>query len=115
MERHIIETQLSRLGVDLDTAVEEFARLEEISVDSEGDFRIAYAKAFANGTGSVEDRKQQAILACDTEWRVWGKAKTVVIRQKEHVKALHARIEVGRTLASNVRAEASLAKTGITP
>jgi hypothetical protein len=115
MEPRVISSQLSRLGIDLDGAVDLLCSLEEIAVDAEGDYRSAHARAFLGGTGSIEDRKQQAVLAADGHLRVWGKAKAAVTRQKEHIKALHARIDVGRTLASTVRAEVSLARSGLTP
>lgn len=115
MERHVIETQLSQLGVELDRAVTQLCELEETSVDVEADYKATYGKAFLSGSGSIEDRKQQAVLASDDLLRMSGKAKAAVQRQKEHIKALHARIDVGRTLASNVRTEASLTRTGLTP
>jgi hypothetical protein len=108
-----IATQLGKLGIDLDTAVKTLSELEETAVDVEGDFKVAFAKAFRNGQGSVEDRKQQAVEDCDQLWRMWGKAASAVRIQKEHVKALHARIDVGRTLASTVRAELSLVHAGV--
>jgi hypothetical protein len=115
MEPRVISGQLSKLGIDLDGAVDKLCELEEMSVDAEGDYRVAHAKAFLGGVGSIEDRKQQAVLAADDLFRIWGKAKAAVTRQKEHIKALHARIDVGRTLASTLRAEVSLARSGITP
>lgn len=113
MDAIVIARQLGELGVELDKAVKSLAEFEETAVDAEGDFKVAYAKAFRNGKGSVEDRKQQAFEDCDELWRVWGKAAAAVRIQKEHVRALHARIDVGRTLASNVRAEISLAQSGV--
>lgn len=110
-----IARQLSTLGRDIDEAVKQLGDFELAAVDAEGDFRAKFAKAFRSAPGSVEDRKQAAIEECDVEWRTWGIAAAVVRRQREHLKALHARIDVGRTLASNVRAEVSLARSGVTP
>lgn len=115
MHPTVIASQLGALGVDLDKAVAELGRLEELAVGAEGDYKVKFAKTFREGTGSVEDRKQDAVIACDAEWRTWSKAASVVHMQKEHIKALHARIDVGRTLASTARAEASLAGSGVTP
>lgn len=115
MNPHVIAEQIVRLGLDLDIAVDRLCELEEMSVDAEGEYRTTFAKTFLAGVRSIEDRKQQAVLDADDCFRTWGKAKAAVLRQKEHVKALHARIEVGRTLASNVRAEISLGRIGVTP
>jgi hypothetical protein len=113
MDPQTIAHQLGELGRELDQAVRSLAELEESAVDDEGNFKVAFARAFREGTGSVEDRKQQAIEECDQLWRIWGKAAAAVRMQKEHVKALHARIDVGRTLASTVRAELSLVHAGV--
>lgn len=113
MDPQTIAHQLGELGRELDKAVRELAEFEETGVDAEGDYKAAFARAFREGTGSVEDRKQQAIEDCDQLWRIWGKAAAAVRMQKEHVKALHARIDVGRTLASTIRAELSLVHSGV--
>lgn len=105
--------QLGQLSRDLDEAVRRLGELEEIAVDAEGDFKVAFSKAFRAAEGSVEDRKQIATAQTDTEWRVYGKAAAAVRLQKEQVKALHARIDVGRTIQSTARAEMALA--GLTP
>lgn len=111
----LIAEQLGQLGVDLDKAVKHMGELEDIAVDSEGDFKAKYSKVFRESAGSIKDREQIAFTECETEWRIWGKAAAAVRLQKEHIRALHARIDVGRTLASNVRAEVGLARTGIHP
>jgi ribosomal protein L21E len=115
MDQVTIVRQLGQLAVDLDRAVTEMGRLEEIAVNAEGDFKVAFSRAFRGGTGSVEDRKQQAIELTDDLWRTWGKAAAAVRLQKEHIKALHARIDVGRTLQSTARAEMALAGQTGTP
>jgi hypothetical protein len=116
VERHVIEAQLTQLSkTDLDNAVELLAELEEKATNAEADYRIAYGRAYLDGTGSVETRKQLAFLAAEGEFRLWGKAKAAVVRQKESLKALHARVEVGRTLASSARTEAALIRAGVTP
>lgn len=113
MDAIVIARQLGELGVELDKAVRSLAELEDVAVDAEGDFKVANSKAFRGCTGSIEDRKQQAFEETAELWRVWGKAAAAVRIQKEHVKALHARIDVGRTLASTVRAELSLVQSGV--
>jgi hypothetical protein len=112
---HQIADHLGGLGVELDKAVKAMGEYEVVAVDAEGDFKVKYARVFREAAGSVEDRKQIAILDCDAEWRIWGKAAGLVRLQREHIRALHARIDVGRTLASTVRAEVSLARSGVTP
>ncbi|MEV0584045.1 hypothetical protein [Nonomuraea sp. NPDC050310] len=107
-----IVRQLGTLSRDLDLAVAKLGELEEIAVDAEGDFKVAFAGVFHEASGSVEDRKQVAITQTDHLWRVWAKAAAAVRLQKEHIKALHARIDVGRTMQSTARAEIALAGVG---
>ena len=108
-------TQLGTLGRDLGKEISSLGRMEEIAVDAEGDFHTAYSKVFRNAQGSVEDRKQAAIAETDSLWRVWGKAAAAVRLQRESLKALHARIEIGRTMVSREKALVSLAGRDGTP
>ncbi|MBG0828501.1 hypothetical protein HS041_12055 [Planomonospora sp. ID67723] len=104
-----IVKQLGQLSRDLDDAVNKLADLEFIAVEAEGDYKVAFAAVFKSAVGSVEDRKQIATAETDALWRVHGKAAAAVRLQKEHIKALHARIDVGRTIQSTARAEMQLA------
>lgn len=115
MDPVVIARQLGALGVDLDEAVRKMGDLETAAVAAEGEYKAKFSRIFRDASGSVEDRKQVAVFECDAEWRMWGLAAAAVRLQKEHIRALHARIDVGRTLASNVRAEVSLARSGVTP
>lgn len=101
--------QLAQLGRDLDVEVGRYGDLELLAVDAEGDFRKAYAEKHAAAEGNLEDRKQAAVAATDAEWRTWGKALAAVKRQRESLRALHARIDIGRTMASREKALAELA------
>lgn len=110
-----IVNQLGTLSAALDTAVQKLGEFEETAIDAEGDYKLKFAKAFRAASGSVEDRKQQATIECDQEWRTWGKAASLVRVQKESLKALHSRIDVGRTMQATARAEIGLAGLGGTP
>lgn len=101
--------QLGQLSRDLDDGVNKMADLEFIAVEAEGDFKVAFAHAFKDAVGSIEDRKQLALIETDQLWRIHGKAAAAVRLQKEHLRALHARIDVGRTIQSTARAEMQLA------
>jgi len=107
-----IVKQLGQLSRDLDDAVRRLGELEEIAVDAEADYKVAFSRAFREASGSVEDRKQIAAAQTDHEFRVYGKAAAAVRLQREAIKALHARIDVGRTLQSTARAELALLQAG---
>jgi hypothetical protein len=107
--------QLGQLGRDLDTEVGRYGQLEETAVEAEGDYRRAYAQEYQAAEGTLEDRKQAAINATDELWRTWGMAIAAVRRQRESLRALHARIDIGRTMASREKALAELAGRDGTP
>lgn len=108
-------SQLGQLGRDLGQAIKQLGVLEDLAVDAEGDYKTAYSKVFRNAPGAVEDRKQAAIAETDALWRTWGKAAAAVRLQRESLKALHARIEIGRTMVSREKALVSLAGSGGAP
>lgn len=104
-----IVKQLGQLGLDLSAEIGRLGDYESAAVEAEGEFRKAYAEAYRDASGTLEDRKQQAILKTAKPWREWGLAAAVVRRQRESLKALHARIDIGRTMASREKALAALA------
>lgn len=101
--------QLGQLGRALDEEISALSKLEVAAVEAEGAYKAEFARQFRDATGPVEDRKQAAIAATDTQWRTWGKAVAAVRIQRESLKALHARIDIGRTMASREKALAALA------
>ena len=108
-----IVKQLRQLSLDLDDAVDRLCELEEIAVDAEADYKKRSAEAFKAASGTVEDRKQEAVIVADELYRISGKAAAAVRRQKESLKALHARIDVGRTIQSTARSEIALINAGV--
>lgn len=108
-----IVKQLTQLSRDLDEAVDRLCELEELAVDCEADYKKAFAEAFLNGAGAVEHRKQWAVIQTDDLYRISGKAQAAVRRQVQHLRALHARIEVGRGLQSTARSEIALVNAGV--
>ena len=115
LDGDLVIQQLAQLGRDLDAAIKRLGALEEVAVDTEGEYRVSFSRIFRNAQGSVEDRKQAAIAETDQEWRLWGKAVAAVRLQRESLKALHARIDIGRTMASRDKALVSLSgRTGET-
>lgn len=115
VDGEVVIQQLGQLGRDLGEEITKLGELEEKAVDAEGAYRTAYASEHQQASGSVEDRKQAAIAATDDLWRTWGKAIAAVRIQRESLKALHARIDIGRTMASREKALAALAGSDGTP
>lgn len=115
LDGDVVIQQLAQLGRDLEGAIRALGELEELAVDAEGDYKSAFSREFRDALGSIEDRKQAAQAQTDALWRTWGKAAAAVRMQRESLKALHARIDIGRTMASRDKALVSLAgRTGET-
>jgi outer membrane protein TolC len=103
---------LANLARELAPAVNKLRELDETRVQAEADFKSAFARAFREASGSVEDRKQQAWLEADKLWRIWSLAESAVKMQQAHIKALHARVDVGRSIFSAQRAEMAFVSAG---
>ncbi|WP_435109767.1 hypothetical protein [Nocardiopsis synnemataformans] len=106
--------QLGRLSHELDLGNAKLAELDELRIEAEGDYRFAYSKAYEKATGNMESRKQQAVQECDGMWRTWQRAESAVKLQQRNLKALYARIDVGRSIFSVQKAELTLANSGMT-
>jgi hypothetical protein len=95
--------------------VNHLAELEEASITAEGAYKGAYARSYASGDGSIEDRKQAAVAETLTLWTAWQHAAAAVRLQRESIKALTERIGIGRTIHSTARTEMQLAGVGDGP
>ena len=125
-EAEVLARQLAALGRDLDAEVAVLGVLEETSADMEGEFRRlkgAYDdcvdQAFLSAEGSVDARKAVARLACTASRTAmyeanmeWDKARGRVFMQQANLRALHDRIDIGRSLLARERALISIAGTG---
>ena len=95
--------QLQTISRDLDNAIRDLSRLEQESATAESDYRVTKAKAFMRSSGSVQAREYQAVI--DSEIQLINRDKTAALVriQREHIRALHARIDVGRTIVATER------------
>lgn len=122
MDGDVLAKQLGELGRQLDEATEELARLDVIATDAAikaADAKEIYedhlAEAFLALSGSVEVRKAEA-RTCTGSYRLdvrassaaWERAKADVRNQQCMIRALTARIEIGRSLLSREKALAVL-------
>jgi len=94
---------LQSISRDLDKAIDDLKTLELAAENAEAAYRVAKAKAFLSAEGPVQAREHQAVLATQTELIQRGEAAALVRVQVQRVKSLHARIDVGRTVASAER------------
>jgi len=122
MDGDVLAKQLGDLGRQLDNATEELARLDILATaagitaaDKKELYEDHIAEAFVKLEGSVEVRKAQARL-CTGSYRMdwqrasadWETAKAKVRNQQAMVRAINARIDIGRSLLSREKSLAAL-------
>ena len=91
---------LQTISRDLDKAIEDLETLELAAAKAESAYRVAKAQAFMSTEGAVQAREHQAVIATEVQLIERDSSAAMARVQLQRVKALHARIDVGRTLAS---------------
>lgn len=96
----------------LDQLVDEYRGLGRRMAETKRDAARAEARAYletAPGEGqrrlTVDERKAMTVLACGDELFAADLAAAELAACKEAIRALHARLDVGRTLSATSRAE----------
>ena len=110
----------SWLGVlirQLDAKIVEYAQLSDEAAEARRIAEVAFARSFLNAEGPMDARRQIAMHeAADARFGA-DVAERKVAACKEAIRALHLKIDVGRTASANVRAELAVLGTtaGATP
>jgi hypothetical protein len=104
-----IVLRLADLSRSLGVAVEELAKLDESYVRAKSRHEFEYAKNYMSLDGTVEERKQATILTVKDYRLDMDIAESRVRAQKELIRLLQTRIDIGRTMSATVRSEVALA------
>ena len=100
-----IVLELSRIGRELDALSHDIDRLDRAAVQAWSEHRKAYAREYIGGQGSIEGRKQAAVLEVE-ELRVAAESADQVLRAaRERIRVLRDRLEIGRSISAARRAE----------
>jgi hypothetical protein len=91
---------LQSISRDLDKAIEDLETMELAAAEAESAYRVAKAVAFMSAEGAVQAREHQAVIATQVQLIERDKTAAMARVQLQRVKSLHARIDVGRTVAS---------------
>lgn len=110
-----VALQLGQLARDLDDVTKELNEADRDSVTLREDYTLAYARAFLRAEGAMEARKQIAIELTTGERLAAEAADQVVRGLRRQIDTLKVRIDVGRSVGTAMRAELSLAGSGVTP
>lgn len=106
---------LVELGRQLDAKVTEYADLGDEAAAARRDAEVAFARHFLQAEGPMDIRRQVAIEHAADKRFAADIAERKVAACKEAIRALHLKIDVGRTASANVRAEIALAGSGAAP
>lgn len=96
---------LMKVSRDLDELTQDLKTLDEDFVAKKITFEKAFAQSFLAGTGSVDARKQNAVLETSDLKFAMELAESQVRSTKAALATLRDRIEVGRSLGAAVRSE----------
>lgn len=96
---------LSAIGRELDRLSVALAQQDEVVVRAYSEHRKAYAEAFTTGAGSVKDREQAAVLACEPLKLEAELSEQVLRAMKERIKILRDRLEIGRSVNAAIRTQ----------
>jgi len=127
LDLNLLARQLSQLGRDLESEITVLGEMEDATVTAEGTYRHyqelyddAQAAALLRSKLSSEgSRKAEARLACIEERQVmeqalldWRKKQAALRTQHANIQAVHRRIEIGRSLLSREKIQATLELEG---
>ena len=96
----------------LDEAVAEYASLDNEAVIAKSDYEQAYARTFMSLDGSIELRKQQALLDTWSERLEMELSEAKVRAVRERIRKLHAQLEVLRSINAARRTQFIAEPTG---
>ena len=97
--------KLADISRELDEVIIEYETYEREAIETEIEYEKAYARNFLALDGSIELRKQQALLDTWQERMEKETAEAMVRVCKERIRKLHAQLEVQRSINAAQRAQ----------
>lgn len=110
-----ISQRMDDLEAAQDAAVKEYERLGKEAARAAKEAEVAYAKVFLDAEGSMDVRKQLAILKTVDERFARRVAEHQVEVQKQVLYKLHDLMDMTRSKNANIRKEIELAQSGGRP
>ncbi|SNR44584.1 hypothetical protein SAMN06265360_10662 [Haloechinothrix alba] len=102
---HSVISRLVALSDELDRLDEDLDRLDREATEAAHTYEVSYARVFLTAAGSVDSRKQQAVLACQNEKFAKEAAEQALRTAERKFRKLTRQLEVGRSLNAAVRTE----------
>ncbi|MDB4872759.1 MAG: hypothetical protein JWL97_3763 [Gemmatimonadales bacterium] len=107
-----VAARLGQLAIALDDLVSEYKELGEKAAAARRDFKKAKASSYLRAEGSIVARQAVAELQSADAGFDADIADVGVSACREAIKAMHARIDVGRTVSATLRDEMRLGGPG---
>lgn len=104
--------RLAELSKMLDDATDKMAEADEKAVHAKAKYEIAYAKTFLESNGSMDVRRQEAILACANERLDMEISESLVRAIKERINTLRSQISIGQSVSAAIRQQFSAEGAG---
>lgn len=104
MQQDTLE-RLAELSRELDDVIVEYDTYERDAIEADIEYEKAYARIFLSLDGSMELRKQQALLDTWQERLDKEIAEAQVKVCKERIRKLHAQLEVQRSINAAQRSQ----------
>lgn len=95
--------RLSELSRLLDQKTVEIARLDEAEQRAKAAHKVAFARTFLETTGSVDFRKQTAVLATADLELAYDLAAVQTRAAREAIRTIRDQLDVGRSLGAAAR------------
>lgn len=109
-----VAARLADLSRQLDKATGDAYVLDEKAVRARHAFEIAFSRAFLTSDGPMDVRKHKAVLATEALRLDADIADQVLRACRGRIATIKVQIETGRSLSAALRAEVSLAGSGVT-
>jgi hypothetical protein len=100
-----IVKRLSELSRILDNATDEIAVADETAVKAKQVFEVAYARAFLNCEGSIDQRKHEATIRTQAERLEYELAFQKHRAVKERINTIRSQLSIGQTLSAAIRSQ----------
>jgi hypothetical protein len=105
-----IAANLAHLGRELAAMTDGLGDLEHRSVTAREDYVLAHAKAVLKSSGTVDERKAQALVDTHDERLSAETADALVRQRRAQIATLKVRVDIGRSVGSIVKSEIELDK-----
>lgn len=108
-----IAARLADLSRQLDKATGDAYLLDDKAVRAKHAYEIAFSRAFLSADGSMDVRKHKSVLETDVLKLDAEIADQVLRACRTRIATIKVQIETGRSLSAALRAEISLAGSGV--